>query len=266
MAKPNEADHLGEIGVAAVALLVRKEMGWIFRQQPISDRGIDAEIEIQDSEGDATGRLIALQIKTGPSFFKEKTSTGFVYRGEERHLEYWRRHSLPVILVLHDPDTGISYWQIVSEAHSTKTKKGWKMEVPFGQKLDQSALHRLRELAEGPIYERRLRCLVLDRPWMLLLENGERLFLEAEEWINKSSGRGSLCLKAVDTDETERVVQDWPFVMFPGMPYELVFRQLFPWADPSVDDDYYHDRDEDAFDLECGVWDGEDQRSILRTE
>jgi len=32
MANPNEADHVGEIGVAAVALLIRKEMGWIFRQ------------------------------------------------------------------------------------------------------------------------------------------------------------------------------------------------------------------------------------------
>ena|SRR3974377_1532020 len=71
VANPNETDNIGEIGVAAVNLVVRKELGWIFRQQPISDRGIDAEIEIQTPEGDATGRLLALQIKTGPSFLSD---------------------------------------------------------------------------------------------------------------------------------------------------------------------------------------------------
>ena len=168
-------------------------MGWIFRPQTVSDRGIDAEIEILDSDGDAIGRLIALQIKTGPSYLSEKTEAGFIFRGKNRHLAYWRRHSLPVVLVLHDPTANVSYWQSV------------------------------------------------------------------EEWTNKSSGRGSLALKARTADGEERLVQDWPFVMFPGWPYEFVFRQLFPWADLSVDDEFYDDHDERAFDNECGVWDGEDR-------
>jgi hypothetical protein len=263
----NETDSLGELGVAAVNLIVRKEMEWIFRQQSISDRGIDAEIEIQDEAGDATGRLIALQIKTGPSYLSKKTDTGFVFRGKNRHLSYWRRHSLPVVLVLHDPGANVSYWQSVSDSNIEKTDKAWKIEVPFNQTFDKSAMKRLYDLAEGPIYERRVRRLVLDRPWMLLLENGERLFLEAEEWINKSSGRGSLALKARDEEEgSERLVQDWPFVMFPGWPYEFVFRQLFPWADLSVDEEFYHDRDEELFDDACGMWDGEDKRYIGHTE
>lgn len=266
MASTNESDDLGEIGVAAVNLMVRKEMGWIFRQQSVSDRGIDAEIEILDSDGDATGRLIALQIKTGPSYLSEKTEGGFIFRGKNRHLAYWRRHSLPVVLVLHDPEANLSYWQSVVDANVEKTEKAWKIEVPFGQVFDPSAMKALNELAAGPIYERRLRRLVLDRPWMMLLENGEQLFLEAEEWINKSSGRGSLVLKARNGEGEERSVQDWPFVMFPGWPYEFVFRQLFPWADLSVDEEFYGDHDEEAFDNECGIWDGEDKRYIGHTE
>jgi hypothetical protein len=35
MSDPNHTDNLGEIGVHAVGLLVRKELGWIFRQQAI---------------------------------------------------------------------------------------------------------------------------------------------------------------------------------------------------------------------------------------
>lgn len=211
---PNESDHLGEIGVAAVNFIVRKEMGWIFRQQPISDRGIDGEIEIQTPDRDATGLLIALQIKTGSSYLSGKTDSGFVFRGKNRHLSYWRRHSLPVVVVLHDPDANISYWQRVEDEHIEKTPKGWKLEVPFSQVLNKSAMKALNELAKGPIYERRLRRLVLDRPWMLLLERGEQLFLEAEEWINKSSGRGKLSLSARSGDGEERLVQDWPLVMF----------------------------------------------------
>lgn len=266
VANPNESDHLGEIGVAAVNLVVRKEMGWIFRQQPISDRGIDAEIEIQAPGGDATGRLIALQIKTGPSFLSEKTTSGFVFRGNNRHLSYWRRHSLPVVVVLHDPEANISYWQSVEDKNIEKTGKGWKLEVPSSQVLNKSAMKALYELAAGPIYERRLRRLVLDRPWMLLLEGGEQLFLEAEEWINKSSGRGSLALKARNDEGEERLVQDWPFVMFPGWPYEFVFRQLFPWAELAVDEEFYESYDENAFDDDCGIWDGEDKCYMGHTE
>ena len=266
MANPNESDDLGEIGVAAINLIVRKDMGWIFRQQTVSDRGIDAEIEILDADGDATGRLIALQIKTGPSFLTKQTETGFVFRGKNRHLSYWRRHSLPVVLVLHDPDANLSYWQYVEEKNVQKTDKAWKIEVPFDQVFDKSAMKALYELAAGPIYERRLRRLVLDRPWMILLENGEQLFLEAEEWINKSSGRGSLALKARGAEGEEYLVQEWPFVMFPGWPYELVFRQLFPWADLSVDEEFYENSDEEAFDNACGIWDGEDKRYIGHTE
>jgi hypothetical protein len=168
--------------------------------------------------------------------------------------------------VLHDPDANVSYWQHVSDEHVEKTEKAWKIEVPFAQTFDKSAMRQLAELAAGPIYERRLRRLVFDRPWMLILEKGEQLFLEAEEWINKSSGRGSLALKARNDEGDERLVQDWPFVMFPGWPYEFVFRQLFPWADLTVDEEFYEDYDEDSFDNDCGIWDGEDKCYAGHTE
>jgi hypothetical protein len=63
VANPNESDDLSEIGVAAINLIVRKDMGWIFRQQTVSDRGIDAEIEILDADGDATGRNFVEQVR-----------------------------------------------------------------------------------------------------------------------------------------------------------------------------------------------------------
>ena len=44
--------------------------GWLFREQPVHDYGIDAQIEIVDGSG-ATGNLIAIQVKSGSSYFSE---------------------------------------------------------------------------------------------------------------------------------------------------------------------------------------------------
>lgn len=60
--------QIERIGVQAVGeQFVR--VGYIFREQQTDDYGIDAQIEIV-AGGLVTGKLIALQIKTGPSWFK----------------------------------------------------------------------------------------------------------------------------------------------------------------------------------------------------
>src|SRR4051812_1881844 len=76
-------------------------LGWYFREQTVSDFGIDAQVEVAD-EGKPTGKLLALQIKSGASYFK-KRGNAYVFHGEMRHLDYWTRHSLPVFLILYHP-------------------------------------------------------------------------------------------------------------------------------------------------------------------
>jgi hypothetical protein len=90
------------IGANAVDTIFLNDFGWLFREQTISDYGIDAQVEVVENN-EPTGKLIALQIKTGASYFRPK-GENFVFYGELRHLEYWTRHSLPVFLVLHDPE------------------------------------------------------------------------------------------------------------------------------------------------------------------
>jgi len=58
-----------------------------------------------------TGKLIALQIKSGVSFFKEETEGSYVYRTGDKHVAYWVGHSMPVVLVLYNPETKEAYWQ-----------------------------------------------------------------------------------------------------------------------------------------------------------
>lgn len=264
--KREESENTGRIGVHAVGLGIEKTLNWIFREYPTSDHGIDAHVEIVDNRRDATGRLIALQIKSGKSYFDEEAPDGYVFRGDRNHLTYWMRHSLPVIVVLHDPTAEVSHWQVVNQQTVETTEKGWKMTVPKSQVLDASARDRLSDIADIPVEHRRLASLALAKPWMELLKAGTPLFLKAEEWVNKSSGRGSLSLFTRDDKGQEKVIEDWPFVMFPGQQYAELLPVLFPWADLSVDEDVYDEYDEDAYDEECGIWDSEDGCYIMHTE
>ena len=59
------------LGVAAVDYFFSTN-GWMFREQTTHDYGIDAHVEIVQ-DGPPTGKLIALQIKSGISFFSEET-------------------------------------------------------------------------------------------------------------------------------------------------------------------------------------------------
>ena len=75
--------QMAQEGVAQTQLVVVKTLGWIFREQPTEDFGIDAHVEIVDEEV-VTGRLLALQIKSGPSFFEEAADGGWWFRPEPR--------------------------------------------------------------------------------------------------------------------------------------------------------------------------------------
>lgn len=112
------------LGVNAVAEAIAK-LGLIWRETPVADVGIDGQIEYVDKEGYATGRMIAVQIKSGRSFFKEK-DTSWIFYSEKKHEFYWERFPLPVIIILHDPETNQSYWQDIRQALrvSPKNKKG----------------------------------------------------------------------------------------------------------------------------------------------
>jgi hypothetical protein len=181
------------LGVNAVERFVLEILGWIFRDQPIVDVGIDAHVEICDStdnemNSEPTGRLLALQIKTGASYFNRPTDNGWTFYGELEHLDYWTTFSLPVILVLYDLEKCRGYWvQVTSEAvEYTKTK--WRIIVPSSQPLNETAKEAWSLAAGSTRTTLSFRRLVLARPLMEAAVDDD-LILEVDEWLNKSSGR-----------------------------------------------------------------------------
>jgi hypothetical protein len=137
--------------------------GWAFREQPVPDFGIDAHVE-PFHEGRLSGKLIALRIKAGPSYFAEAVPGGWVYRGSDTHLRYWLGHSLPVVLLLHNPVSGVTYWAHMGldtvDFDTVDFDTGdfdtgdcgggrWKMVVPSAQVLSLEAREEFRALAES---------------------------------------------------------------------------------------------------------------------
>ena len=146
------SDAQSDKGVRVVDRAVGDKLGWIFREQPKRDVGIDAVIELV-REGRATGRMIAVQIKSGASYLDERTADGFVYRGESRHVNYWLNHALPVVVVLVDPVTEIAYWAEVTAATMRRTGSGWKVVIPEANRLDESASAALTGVAARPTHK-----------------------------------------------------------------------------------------------------------------
>ncbi len=122
-------------GVNAVAAIVN-DLRCIWRETPNADVGIDGQIEFVDERG-ATGQLVAVQVKSGPSYLV--TSEGqFVYYPGEKHLNYWEAFPIPVVLIIYDPDRKIGYW--ADARRQLRAHTGLKsITVPRDQTLSKSA-------------------------------------------------------------------------------------------------------------------------------
>ncbi|GLI02931.1 DUF4365 domain-containing protein [Phytohabitans aurantiacus] len=113
------------------------QLGWFFRPQETSDQGIDAHVEKALGEV-GTGRLLAIQIKSGRSYFSEPTDDGWLFRFDAKKAKLWLGHALPVLVVLVDVDGGVVYWQQISARTVVSTGKGFKVVVPRGQTVDEA--------------------------------------------------------------------------------------------------------------------------------
>ena len=119
------------------------QMGWFFRPQDVSDQGIDAHVEKVEfierpdkpTEEVGTGRLIALQIKGGPSYFGKPSPNGWWFPFSAKKAKLWLGHALPVMVILVDLDEDVAYWQRIASGTVQSTGKGFKVEVPAAQTM-----------------------------------------------------------------------------------------------------------------------------------
>lgn len=86
-------------------------MNAIWRPTPNHDIGIDGQIEFLESGTNlSTGHIVAVQSKSGPSYFENQDENYVKYYPEEKHKRYWKRLKLPVIIILHNPDNDLTLY------------------------------------------------------------------------------------------------------------------------------------------------------------
>jgi len=91
-------------------------------------------------EGFATGRTIAAQVKAGSSFFQAPSAAGWNFYAEEKHRNYWEHFPLPVLLILHSPESGQSFWTDVRQALRVPDRQGRSfIEVPKANLLEATS-------------------------------------------------------------------------------------------------------------------------------
>jgi Domain of unknown function (DUF4365) len=137
-------ENTSRIGVTKTDLIVTEKIGWIFREQPISDVGIDAIIE-EVENGEPTGKFIAIQIKTGKGNFY-CTEKSLVHYVSNIHYNYWLNLSIPIILVAHLPEENETYWEEITESNFKKNQKKWKIEIKKNQKFNEFSKSRLSKI------------------------------------------------------------------------------------------------------------------------
>ncbi len=125
------------LGIAAIQSYAAQRRQ-IWRETGTGDVGIDGHLEFVNQDGFATSRIVAVQVKSGPSYFAHRSARGWKFYPEAKHKHYWEFFPLPVLLVLHNTDTGIGYWADVRQALRSKGAEKAFIEVPEENRLDRT--------------------------------------------------------------------------------------------------------------------------------
>jgi uncharacterized protein DUF4365 len=90
------------------------ETGNIFRKIHLEeDVGLDGVIEFV-KDGESTGRLLALQVKSGDSYVVAGKDR-FTVPVDVAHQIYWQSYDLPVVLVCYSPSQKLAAWEDIKQ-------------------------------------------------------------------------------------------------------------------------------------------------------
>ena len=221
-------DQTDRTGIHAVGAIFTR-LNWAFREQPTSDFGIDAQAEKLDGDGKAGGQLIALQIKAGASYFR-KRGDGYVFYGEARHRDYWTNHSLPVFLILHNPETGLTLWQRIERHLIEEGEDGrWAIGIPADQTLDEKHEADIAAGIASDLASIKRARLALDIPLIREFAQHGEGFMRVEDWVNKSLNFRSAAI--VFGDDPDGDVDLQIDVAMPGYSIAYFMAVFFPWLD-----------------------------------
>lgn len=161
MSKSNRKTHgrtarVERAGVLHCARVVN-EMKHVWRERPISDVGIDGDIEIVEPATETpTGRFLLVQVKAR-SAVDQDASGNLKFRCTAADLEYWLNVGVPVLLVIVDVEASQAWFKNVHEWFNGDIARRRSRNVvfhPTEDRFDASAADRLVgwAVAESGLY------------------------------------------------------------------------------------------------------------------
>jgi GTPase SAR1 family protein len=134
-----------ELILVGHAFAIAGEAGQIFRPTSNSDWGIDGEIEFKNDRGEASGKRVYLQLKSGDSYLQTRKADGkeIFQIKNPRHTEYWRDQAYPVMLVIRTSDGQIR-WMNVTD-YLKKSAKNARQIIFDGEPFTALSVARLRD-------------------------------------------------------------------------------------------------------------------------
>ena len=133
-----------ELAAEAHVMFIVAEAGQIWRRTAEPDWGIDGEIEFRDHLGNASGKRLYVQLKSGDSYLRKRQDDGTeIFRIRNvRHADYWVEQAYPVMLVIRTSD-GTVRWMNVSDCLRKQGPKSRRV-VFEGEPLTALNLQKLR--------------------------------------------------------------------------------------------------------------------------
>lgn len=138
--KINPSAFTGESGVNIVKSIVESELGWLFRSNHVEhDFGIDAYLDVITDKGQVTGKSIAVQIKSGQSYFSESNEIGYIFRDNIAHLNYYSNLDVLIVILIVDTIKKQVFWEVFNRNKTDRVGKNWKMTIPKNHLLTKSS-------------------------------------------------------------------------------------------------------------------------------
>jgi len=259
MTRFNPTERIGVTKVEELFL----QFNWIPRIVFQSDVGIDMFVEIC-TNGNPIGKFIGVQIKSGKSYFEEKSGDSIIFRSDKIHIDYWINNSLPILIVLHNIEENLTIWQVVNKQTVEPTGKNFKIRVPLSNTLERKFVQTIESLTGNSPILNNFQKLLLARPIIDLLVKNEKIVVDLGLWVNKSSGKADVKIYHIvsetndETDEEDEIFFDddnkdkqeillEEYTAFGVHSYQSL-HYFYKWADFILDEEFYEefsDYDED---------------------
>ncbi|AUZ34416.1 hypothetical protein C3B78_08100 [Arthrobacter sp. PGP41] len=157
--RAGETEDVGTAGQSIVKSQFEK-LRWGANPNPDHDLGTDLWLQPRDERRVDLNSIAGAQVKSsrtkGPKskYFKNPSNDDqgnlegwWYYEAENDHFDYWTKHTAPHFLILHDLETGESYWVHVTQDRLQSTGGGTKILVPVHQLVDEAHNRKLIEVA-----------------------------------------------------------------------------------------------------------------------